>query len=150
MKVIQLLNEYPFILLRIKELDATISDLTEQIETAKENPISAIKLTGMPHSSTVSDSVANLVQKIITMQLDGIEKCLKIKVELINKQIFVENLIAGLTNRERLIINLRHFDGLTFWQIGRHKNIQLSKSRTWAMHKEIIDKLDKFLEKEDK
>jgi DNA-binding NarL/FixJ family response regulator len=139
MEVIKLLNEYPFLVERIKEIHKQIAELNEK-KVEAENSLKANTINDMPKNPNVGDPVFDLVTKILSTYVEEIAKLLNQELDLMAQKIKTENMLKKLTPKEYTIIKLRHFEGLKFYQIAR--KVFYSKSATWEMYQAIIKKLE--------
>ena len=139
MGIVELLNEYPFLVERINGIHKDIAELRERQRDA-EDSLKATKLTDMPKNPNITDQVAELVTKIMVKYVEEITKLLNQELDLMTQKVRTENLLKELTPKEYTVIKLRHFEGLKFYQIG--KKIFLGKSQTWELHQRIIKKLE--------
>jgi vacuolar-type H+-ATPase subunit I/STV1 len=137
--IIKMLNNYPYTLDRIKDIEKQITDLKSRKEQL-EDTSKAITISDMPRNPNVGDPTLSTV---IKMRLEDIESKVQSWEELNKKRIEVETLINDLTPMEYTIIELRHFKGYKFYQIGRI--IHFGKTQSWELHQEILKKIkDKF------
>lgn len=108
------LNKLYYLKLEIKELKLEIKNLSE---------INSSELTGMPHSSTVS----NPTEQYFLKKQKLIEKLNKKLEKYIDELTRIENIIDAIDDPViRLIARLRFIDNLKWEQIGKKVNLDRS------------------------
>ena len=108
------LNKLYYLKLEIKELKLEIKNLSE---------INSSELTGMPHSSTVSNPTEQYFLKKQKL-IEKLNKKLEIYIDELTR---IENIIDKIDDPViRLIARLRFIDNLKWEQIGKKVNLDRS------------------------
>lgn len=130
MTIERLLQQYPNIMDRIKELNDNIIELTERMKET-HNTLKAKVITDMPRSrGEIHSVVEHAVVDLIDVYYEEIQDKKKYIKKLLKEKAEVENLLS-LLNRDRLaVVKLRAFDGHKFAaiaEVAKYMDYQTAK-----------------------
>lgn len=123
---------------KYKAVKAEIVQLQEQINELKSVMVAPKipQLTGMPFGgSSEPDKIGNIVAKASKLQDLYYTKL----AGLIELQEAIETAIAGLDNKEQLLIRLYYFSGYTWEEVAVRLNY--SWQHVHRLHRAILEKL---------
>jgi hypothetical protein len=116
-------------------LNKEIKQLEKELQELGGKEYKPVNLTGMPHSSAIADDVAKLatqraeLHKLISLKL---EECMIARAR-------IERYINNVEDSEmRMILRLRHINGLGWLQIAMHIGKQ-DASYPWRKYKNFLD-----------
>lgn len=125
------LRKYKAIKAEILQLQEQINEL-ESVMVAPKIP----QLTGMPFGgSSEPDKIGNIVAKANKLRDMYYTKL----TGLVELQEAIENAIAGLDNKEQLLIRLYYFSGYTWEEVAVRLNY--SWQHVHRLHRAILEKL---------
>ena len=125
------LRKYKAIKAEILQLQEQINEL-ESVMVAPKIP----QLTGMPFGgSSEPDKIGNIVAKANKLRDMYYAKL----TGLVELQEAIENAIAGLDNKEQLLIRLYYFSGYTWEEVAVRLNY--SWQHVHRLHRAILEKL---------
>lgn len=125
------LRKYKAIKAEIVQLQEQINEL-ESVMVAPKIP----QLTGMPFGgSSEPDKIGNIVAKANKLRDMYYTKL----TGLVELQEAIENAIAGLDNKEQLLIRLYYFSGYTWEEVAVRLNY--SWQHVHRLHRAILEKL---------
>lgn len=115
-------------------LNKEIKQLEKELHELDGKEHKPINLTGMPHSTAISDDVARLatqraeLHRLISLKL---EECMIARAR-------IERYINGIEDSEmRMILRLRHINGLGWLQIALHIGKQ-DANYPWRKYKKFF------------
>ena len=126
-KVEEILKQYPYIGEDIQQKQSEINRYISLQQEAR-NPLKAQNMSGMPHSSGISDQTADAVEKIIDQYQGQINKYIDEINSLLDLKKWLDKAFSQLSESERRIIYLRYEKGeninkmpyLLKWKCGRN------------------------------
>ena len=137
----QMLKEYTTYTDRIRELNAKINDaMTHKIDY---DTLKAQQIDGQPHGSGISDPTYEAVQKIIDKWDKDIREMADEVNRLIDNKAAVDKALKALTWRERRMVELHYFMGLTWEKVA----VETNYSRLWCIkiQNKALEKMKKAL-----
>lgn len=128
---------------QVRRAERHKKELTERLERINEdrkNPIKAVGYDPMPRSAGIGDGAASILLKLADIE----ERIYDQRTEIENSIVQVMDIIDFIPQSEtaRRIFELRHLDCLNFQEVA--DAIPMSKSRTYEIYNETIDKLLDF------
>lgn len=125
---------------KVKRAEIHKRELTERLERINEdrlNPIKAVNYDLMPRSSGTGDGALGFLLKLEDIE----ERIYEQRSEIENSIVQVMDIIDFIPQHEtaRRIFELRHLDCLNFQEVA--DAIPMSKSRTYEIYNETIDRL---------
>lgn len=137
----QMLFEYTTYGDRIRELNEKINDaLAHKIDY---DTLKARQIDGMPHGSGLSDPTYEAVQRIIDKWDKDIREMADEVNRLIDCKAAIDKGLKALTWRERRMVELHYFMGLTWERVAAETNY----SRPWCIkiQNKALEKMKKAL-----
>jgi DNA-directed RNA polymerase specialized sigma subunit len=104
----KMLRDYPGYSEGIQKLNKELNE-TLQLKLVTQNTLKAQALTGMPHSSGISDITYNAVEKSIDRHEQHINYLCGQIQDIYDKKEFIDNAIKRLTVEEYQVIELYYF-----------------------------------------
>lgn len=116
-------------------LNREIDQLSKELQKLDGKEYKSINLTGMPHGSGISDTVGKLAT-----QRAEIHELLSLKLrECMIARARIERYINDIDDSEmRMILRLRHINGLTWLQVAMHIGKQ-DANYPWRKYEKYLD-----------
>lgn len=106
----------------------------ERLEAAMYSP-SGPNLDGMPRGSAAGNPILNHTAQKLAL----LDRYRAMQEKLAAEQAAIEDMIDGLSSRERRLLRYRYFDGMTWEKVC--VAINYSWRRTHAIHSKALEKL---------
>lgn len=162
--VLTLFSKYRNNVSRYKVISVTLNRLNSDLHKALSEmveemaSIQAQQITGMPHGSGISNPTERVALELAEGRETEEVKSLRLKIEQLNNERteleyniqYVEAWLAGLTERERLIIEASCIDGESWYNVMRRYQqvygIEISKSTIRRMKATALGKIYSIIE----
>ena len=125
---------------RAEQHKKELMERLERINEDRKHPIKAVGYDPMPRSAGIGDGAASILLKLADIE----ERIYDQRTEIENSIVQVMDIIDFIPQSDtaRRIFELRHLDCLNFQDVA--DAIPMSKSRTYEIYNETIDKLLDF------
>ena len=125
---------------RAEQHKKELMERLERINEDRKHPIKAVGYDPMPRSTGIGDGAASILLKLADIE----ERIYDQRTEIENSIVQVMDIIDFIPQSDtaRRIFELRHLDCLNFQDVA--DAIPMSKSRTYEIYNETIDKLLDF------
>ena len=125
---------------RAEQHKKELMERLERINEDRKHPIKAVGYDPMPRSAGIGDGAASILLKLADIE----ERIYDQRTEIENSTVQVMDIIDFIPQSDtaRRIFELRHLDCLNFQDVA--DAIPMSKSRTYEIYNETIDKLLDF------
>lgn len=125
---------------RAEQHKKELMERLERINEDRKHPIKAVGYDPMPRSAGIGDGAASILLKLADIE----EQIYDQRTEIENSIVQVMDIIDFIPQSDtaRRIFELRHLDCLNFQDVA--DAIPMSKSRTYEIYNETIDKLLDF------
>lgn len=125
---------------RAEQHKKELMERLERINEDRKHPIKAVGYDPMPRSAGIGDGAASILLKLADIE----ERIYDQRTEIENSIVQVMDIIDFIPQSDtaRRIFELRHLDCLNFQDVA--DVIPMSKSRTYEIYNETIDKLLDF------
>ena len=143
-KIDEILKQYPYI---TEDIQKYQNELNRYIELQKEarNPLKSQVMTGMPHSSGISDQTFEHVEKIIDLYQKEIDKYVNKINELLELKRKLDKAMLELSEEEKRIIYLRYDRGLSINKIPYMLKWKCGRDKVYKIMGEAQEKIKKII-----